>query len=88
MSGCGEVCNDRRKLVDVSRVDKEREELYAESVRRYRNWRRQQLRAAWAAYHCDQAARHRAILETLVTYHEGEAAKLQRDDAAVEGEGG
>jgi hypothetical protein len=76
MSGCGEVSNDRRKLVGVSRGDKEREELYAESVRRYRNWRQQQLRAAWAAYHYDQAARHRAILETLASYHEGEAAKL------------
>ena len=80
MSGCGEVRDDSRKLVGVSRGDKEREELYAESVRRYRNWRQQQLRAVWAAYHCDQAARHRATLNALIARHEEAAAKLQADD--------
>jgi hypothetical protein len=80
MSGCGEVRHDRRKLVGVSRGDKEREELYAESVRRYRNGRQQQLRAAWAAYHCDQAARHRRILEALIARHEKAAARLQADE--------
>ena len=64
----------------VSRGDKERDELYAGSVRRYRNWRQQQLRAAWAAYHCDQAARHRATLSTLIARHEEAAAKLKADE--------
>ena len=80
MSSSGEVRNDRRKLVGVSRGDKEREELYAESVRRYRNGRQQRLRAAWAAYHCDQAARHRRTLEALIACHEEAAAKLQADE--------
>jgi hypothetical protein len=79
MSGCGEVRHDRRKLVGVSRGDKEREELYAESVRRYRNWRQQQLRAAWVAYHCDQAARHRATLNALIARHEEAAARVMED---------
>jgi len=64
------------------------DEMWQASVDRYNSERKRKLRAAWCSYHQDQAARHRAILETLVTYHEGEAAKLQRDDAVVEGEGG
>ena len=63
------------------------EEMWAESERRHAARLREENRAAWCKYHHDQAARHRAILETLATYHEGEAAKLQRDDAVVEGEG-
>ena len=61
------------------------EEMWAESERRHAARRREESRAAWRKYHHDQAARHRAILETLVTYHEGEAAKLQLEDAVVEG---
>ena len=61
------------------------EEMWAESERRYAARLREENRAAWCKYHHDQAARHRAILETLVTYHEGEAAKLQLEDAVVEG---
>jgi hypothetical protein len=80
MSGRGEVLNDRRKLVGVSRGDKGREELYAESVRRYRNWRQQQLRAAWFSYHQDQAARHRRTLEALIARHEEAAAQLMEHE--------
>jgi hypothetical protein len=64
------------------------EEMWAESERRHAARRRQENRAAWCKYHQDQAARHRAILETLVIYHEGEATKLQLEDEVVEGEGG
>jgi hypothetical protein len=64
------------------------EEMWAESERRYAARQREVNRAAWCKYHQDQAARHRAILETLATYHKGEAAKLQLEDAVVEGEGG
>ena len=64
------------------------EEMWAESERRHAARQREENRAAWCEYHQDQAARHRAILETLATYHEGEAAKLQLEDAVVEGEGG
>jgi selenocysteine-specific translation elongation factor len=64
------------------------EEMWAESERRYAARQREVNRAAWCKYHQDQAARHRAILETLATYHEGEVAKLQLEDAVVEGEGG
>ena len=74
------------------RVEEEGEqlakEMWAESERRYAARRREKNRAAWCKYHQDQAARHRATLEALATYHEGEAAKLQLEDAVVEREGG
>jgi hypothetical protein len=64
------------------------EEMWAESERRYAARRREKNRAAWCKYHQDQAARHRATLEALATYHECEAAKLQLEDTVVDGEGG
>ena len=65
----------------------DREELepgYIESVRQYNARRREEMRAAWCEYHQGQAARHRAVLETLIARHEGEAAKLM--DVQPEGE--
>ncbi len=64
------------------------EEMWAESERRYEARRREENHAAWRRCHEDQAARHRATLETLATYHEGEAAKLQPEVAVVDGEEG
>jgi broad specificity phosphatase PhoE len=55
----------------------EREELWKESVRRYNARRREEMRAAWQEYHQGQAARHRAVLESLIARHEGEAARLE-----------
>ena len=69
------------------KVEVDREELepgYIESVRRYNARRREEMRAAWYEYHQGQAARHRAVLETLIARHEGEAAKLM--DVQPEGE--
>jgi hypothetical protein len=54
----------------------ENEELWKESVRRYTARRREEMRAAWQEYHQGQAARHRAVLESLIACHEEEAAKL------------
>ena len=54
----------------------EREELWQESVRDYTVRRREEMRTAWCQYHQDQAARHRAVLESLIARHEEEAAKL------------
>jgi hypothetical protein len=59
----------------------EREELWKESVRAYTARRREEMRAAWASYHAEQAARHRRTLEDLIDRHETQAAKL------CEGEG-
>jgi hypothetical protein len=46
---------------------------YAESVRRYNSRRREELRAAWCEHHQGQAARLRAVLSSLVAYHEEQA---------------
>jgi hypothetical protein len=54
----------------------ELEELWKERVRAYTARRREGMRAAWHEYHQDQAARHRAVLESLIARHEEEAAKL------------
>jgi hypothetical protein len=52
------------------------EELWQESVERYQAERDRQLRTEWTEYHQGQAARHRAVLESLIARHEEEAAKL------------
>jgi hypothetical protein len=49
---------------------------YVGSVRRYPSRWQEENRAAWDEYHQGQAARHRAVLESLISHHEGEAAKL------------
>ena len=57
----------------------EESELWRESVRAYKQKRRQMARLAWHAFHCGQAARHRATLQALVDHHEEQAAKLMED---------
>ena len=64
------------------------EELYEPSVRAWRERQEAENREAWRAFHEGQAARHRATLQALATYHECEAAKLQPEVAVVDGEGG
>ena len=54
----------------------EHEELWRESVRRYNDRKHEHLRNEWCEYHQGQAARHRAVLESLIARHEEEAAKL------------
>jgi hypothetical protein len=60
-------------------------ELWKASVRAYEEKRRQMARLEWHAFHCGQAARHRAVLESLIAFHEEQAAKLlntQQEGAA------
>jgi hypothetical protein len=52
------------------------EERWRESVARYNERERRQIRAEWYGWHCDQADRHRRTLESLIAHHEGEAQKL------------
>jgi hypothetical protein len=59
----------------------EESELWRQSVRVYEETRRQLARLEWHAFHCGQAARHRATLQALIEHHEMQAAKL------CEGEG-
>jgi len=54
----------------------EREEAWQASVRAYNEKRWQMARLEWHAFHCGQAARHRAVLEALIAHHEEQAARL------------
>ena len=78
----------RRHEKRIQEGERPAEEMWTESERRYAARRLEENRAAWRRYHEDQAARHRATLEALATYHEGEAAKLLLEDPEVDGEGG
>jgi len=53
------------------------EEMWQESVRAYEEKRRQMARLEWHAFHCGQAARHRAVLESLIAHHQAEAEKYR-----------
>ena len=52
------------------------EELWQESLERYKAERDSQLRTEWAEYQQGQAARHSAVLKGLIAHHEEQAAKL------------
>ena len=54
----------------------EQEELWKESVRRYNDRKQEQLRNEWCEYHRDQAARLRAVFESLIARHEEQAQML------------
>jgi hypothetical protein len=58
----------------------EREDLWVESVRRYNERERRQIRAEWYGWHCDQAERHRRTLEALISHHEEQAERLMQDE--------
>jgi hypothetical protein len=52
------------------------EEIWKESVRRYRDRKQQLLRTEWCEYHPGQAARLGVVFEPLIARHEELAAKL------------
>jgi hypothetical protein len=59
------------------------EPFYMESVRRYNDRRREEMRAAWASYHEGQAERHRRTLQDLIAHHETQAAKLCEEEGGA-----
>ena len=60
-------------------------ELWKASVRAYNTRTREARRISWHEYHRDQAARHRAVLETLIASHEEQARRLLADEDRGEG---
>ena len=68
----------------------EQSELWRASIRAYEEKRRQGAWLEWYAFHCGQAARHRATLPALVQHHEEQAAKLMdsQPDGRLTGGGG
>jgi hypothetical protein len=67
----------KRASQDRRPDEDEQEELWKASVRAYTARRREEMREAWQEYHQGQAARHRAVLESLIACHEGEATRLE-----------
>jgi hypothetical protein len=63
----------------------EQEELWKASVRAYEHKRRQMARLEWHAFHCGQAARHRAVPESLIAHHERQVWTTQ-DGFAYDGQ--
>jgi hypothetical protein len=57
----------------------ERQEMYAESVRRHEENQRRLNAGAWYEYHQGQAERHRATLTALISRHEAQAAKYREN---------
>jgi hypothetical protein len=51
-------------------------ELWKASERRYNARKQEQLQNEWCEYHQGQAARLRAVFESLIAPHEEQAAKL------------
>jgi hypothetical protein len=75
----------RRASQDRRTDPDELEPFYMESVRRYNARREGEMRTAWREHHQGQAARLRAVLESLLAFHEGEAARLMEDQPKSEG---
>ncbi len=63
-------------------AEQAREDLYAESVRRFSAARDAQLREEWLEYHTAAAQRHSGNLEALVAYHEEQAERYLPKGAA------
>jgi hypothetical protein len=74
----------RRASTDRRTSADELEPGYVESVRRFNARVRAENRAAWCEYHRDAAARHRAVLESLIDRHEAMAERLQTTDERKE----
>jgi hypothetical protein len=69
-----------KRLSEAGEGERREEEMWRESVARYNERERRQMRARWYGWHCDQADRHRRTLEALIAHHEGEAQKLLGED--------
>jgi DNA-binding GntR family transcriptional regulator len=61
--------------------------MWRQSVARYNERERRQIRAKWRDYHESQAERHRRILAALIAHHEAEAAKLLEGEPSEATEG-
>jgi hypothetical protein len=51
-------------------------EMWQESERKYAERRREANRQVWTSFHEEQAERHRAVLDSLIAFHEEQAAEL------------
>jgi hypothetical protein len=65
--------------------ERAQEEAWRESERKHNAARDAELRDAWCSYHQEQAARHRAILVSLIEHHEEQAERYQLPHARLRG---
>jgi hypothetical protein len=70
----------KRASSDHAEDPDEREELWKASVRAHNASRREEMRAAWEAFHEGQAERLRRTMEPLIAFHEARAEEC-RDQA-------
>ena len=59
-----------------SEGERQAEEMWKESVKRYEEKGLRVARLEWHAFHSGQAERHRATLQALIEHLESEAARL------------
>jgi hypothetical protein len=63
-----------------SEGERQAEEAWKESVRRYEARRREENRQAWASFHETQAERHSCTLAGLIAGHQEKARKLLKSE--------
>jgi hypothetical protein len=64
-------------------AESEREEMYAESVRRYQDLRRERNRASWHEFHVSQAERIERTAASLAAEHRSKAEALLEEPGEV-----
>ena len=64
--------------VDVVKAEREREELWAGSVRRHHAQRQQELAWAWLRWHQRMLNNHTKTAALITAHHEGEIQKYER----------
>jgi hypothetical protein len=64
-------------------AEREREEMYAQSVRRYHALRRKRNRDAWHEFHVSQAERIERIAASLAAEHRSKAEALSGEEFGV-----
>jgi hypothetical protein len=62
----------------------EREELWKASVRAHNASRREEMRAAWEAFHEGQAERLRRTLAPLIAFHEARAEECREQPKGMQ----
>ncbi len=60
-----------------SEGERQAEEVWQESVRRYNARKSEEMRAAWCEHHQGQAVRLRVVLEALIVRHEEQAERYR-----------
>ncbi len=66
-------------FAEIDRAQREREEIWKESVRKYALRVQADRRDAWIAYHYAMIEKHRSMLEGLIARHRAAIVRLEGD---------